>query len=89
MPVRFFADPVQFLYSNIVFSIAYSVAHVTESYEAEILEFDGSFLAYPSLGFTLAEHLTFWVQASRGQPTALDAEQRLYSVEWDWLRNVS
>jgi len=68
------------------FDKTYIGAHVAESHEAESLERDGNFLAYPLLGFNVVEHITFWAQALPGK--ASEAEARSYTAEWDWLEHT-
>jgi hypothetical protein len=36
-------------------------ASITDSFEAPILEFDGTYAAVPSIGFTAIEALAFWI----------------------------
>lgn len=36
-------------------------AHITDPFEAPILEFDGTHVAVPAIGFTAIEALAFWI----------------------------
>jgi hypothetical protein len=42
-------------------------AFITDSFEAPILEFDGTYPAVPSIGFTAIEALAFWIHYALAQ----------------------
>lgn len=47
-----------------------TVARITDSFEAPILNLDGSHAAVPWVGFNVIELLTFWVHTSLQQRTS-------------------